>query len=97
MSKGVLGTFNGTVTPGVNMVEVFKANEIEKHENSHLKYADHMTLRKFGIRCPEGTVVTVNDSEIPVVDGHFELAIDMVDITKLVFRDAVDVNILYIY
>lgn len=34
MSQAHLGSFNGTVTPGVNMLETFKKNEIRDNPNS---------------------------------------------------------------
>lgn len=98
MSKGMLGSFNGTVTPNVNMVEVFKQNEIEKHENSILKFADFMTLRKVGIQCEGGTIVQINDCDIPIPSsGVFELGFDQIEVTKLVFPSAVEANIYYMY
>ena len=98
MSKGILGSFNGTVTAGVNMVEIFKQNEISKHENSILKFADFMTLRKVGIQCPAGTVVSINGCAIPVPSsGVFELGFDQINVTSLVFQDSVEANIYYMY
>ena len=34
MSKGTLGSFNGTTTANVNMLDIFKQNEMAAHENS---------------------------------------------------------------
>ena len=98
MSKGILGSFNGTVTAGANMVEIFKQNEIAKHENSTLKFSDFMTLRKVGIQCAAGTMVAINGCEIPIPSsGVFELGFDQVDVTSLVFPSAVEANIYYMY
>lgn len=98
MSKGILGSFNGTVTAGVNMVEIFKQNEIAKHENSTLKFSDFMILRKVGIQCAAGTMISINDCEIPVPStGVFELGFDQIDVTKLVFPSAMEANIYYMY
>lgn len=36
MSKGTLGSFNGTTTANVNMLDIFKQNEMAAHENSTL-------------------------------------------------------------
>ena len=97
MSKGTLGSFNGTTTPNVNMVDVFKQNEIEKHENSFLQFSEFMTIKKLGIQCDAGTVVAINGAEIPIVSGVFELGDGQIDVTSLVFKSAVFVNIYYMY
>ena len=97
MSKGTLGSFNGTTTPNVNMLDIFRANELEKHENSTLAFSSKMIVKKIGIQCDSGTVVVINDSEIPIVSGTFELGYGQVDVSSLVFKQAVPVNIYYMY
>jgi hypothetical protein len=98
MSKGTLGSFNGTTTPNANMVEVFKTAEIEKHENSVLNFSPFMTLKKLGIQCEPGTVVRINDCDIPIPSsGVFELGFNQVDVTSIVFRDAVEISAYYMY
>lgn len=96
MSQAQLGSFNGTVTPGKNMLETFKENELSINPNSILRYGD-MVLKKFGISCPAGTLVEINGREIPIFTGLFELGMDQMDITSLVFPEAVDVNIYYMF
>lgn len=96
MSQAYLGSFNGTVTPNVNMLKVFKENEIATNPNSILNYCD-MTLVKFGISAPAGTKVKINGREIPLFTGIFELGMNQLDITSLEFEEAVDVNIYYMY
>ncbi|NBH79478.1 hypothetical protein D3Z52_17935 [Clostridiaceae bacterium] len=96
MSQAHLGSFNGTVTPGVNMLETFKKNEIRDNPNSILKYGD-MVLKKFGISCPAGTVVKINGKEIPLFTGVFELGMNQIDITSLEFLETVNVNIYYMF
>lgn len=97
MSKGTLGSFNGTTTPNVNMVDVFKQAEIAKHENSFLKFSDFMVIKKIGIQCEAGTVISINGSEIPIVSGVLELGYGQIDITSLIFTSAVPANIYYMY
>lgn len=97
MSKGILGSFIGTTTKDVNMIDVLRKYEMEKHENSILAFSDKMILRKIGIQCPENTVVSINGCEIPVITGVFELGYGQIDITSLVFKDAVSVAIYYMY
>lgn len=96
MSQAHLGSFNGTVTVGRNMLEVFKQNELQDNPNSILKYGD-LVLKKFGISCPAGTVVEINGKAIPLFTGVFELGMNQIDIVSLVFREAVDVNIYYMF
>lgn len=98
MSKGTLGSFNGTTTPNVNMIDVFKKQEIEKHENSFLKFSEFMIVKKLGIQCDAGTVIEINGAEFPVPPGGvFELGYGQIDVTSLVFKSAVSVNIYYMY
>ena len=73
MSKGTLGSFNGTTTANVNMLDIFKQNEMAAHENSTLAFTDHMVIKKIGIQCEAGTEVIINGCEIPIVSGVFEL------------------------
>ena len=96
MSQAHLGSFNGTVTPGINMLEVFKQNEVVDNPNRILNYGN-MVLKKFGISCPAGTVVKINEKEIPIFTGVFELGMNQIDITSLIFSEAVDINIYYMY
>lgn len=96
MSQAHLGSFNGTVTPNINMLDIFKKNEIEDNPNSILNFGD-MVLKKFGISCPAGTTIFINGKKIPVFTGVFELGMNQIDITSLVFSEAVDVNIYYMF
>ena len=96
MSQADLGSFHGTVTPNVNMLDIFKAKEIEDNPNSILKFGK-LVLKKFGISAPAGTVIKINGKEIPLFTGLFELGFNQIDISSLVFTEAVDVNIYYMY
>lgn len=96
MSQAHLGSFNGTVTPNINMLDVFKKNEIADNPNSILNFGD-MVLKKFGISCPAGTTIFINGKEIPVFTGVFELGMNQIDVTSLIFKKAVAVNIYYMY
>ena len=96
MANGVLGSFNGTVTANVNMLDVFKSRELKEHPNSTLQFSK-LTLKKIGIQCDPGTEVEINGSKIPIVSGVFEWGYGQVKITSLVFKSAVPVNIYYMY
>lgn len=97
MSKGTLGSFNGTTTANVNMLDIFKKEEMEKHENSTLAFSSRMIIKKIGIQCPAGTEVSINGCDIPIVSGVFELGFGQIDVSSLVFKEAVAVNIYYMY
>lgn len=96
MSQAYLGSFNGTVTPNVNMLDIFKKKELEDNPNSILNYGK-MVLKKFGISAPVGTVMKINGKEVPLFNGSFELGMNQIDISSLIFTEAVDVNIYYMY
>lgn len=96
MTNGVLGSFNGTVTANVNMLDIFKENELTQHPNSTLQFSK-LTIKKLGIQCDPGTEVEINGSKIPIVSGTFELGFGQVEVTSLIFRSAVSVNIYYMY
>ncbi len=96
MSQAYLGSFNGTVTPNVNMLDIFKEKEIEDNPNSILNFGK-LILKKFGISAPAGTVIKINGKEIPLYTGTFELGMNQIDISSLEFSDAVDVKIYYMY
>ena len=73
-----------------------KKKEIEDNPNSILNFGD-MVLKKFGISAPAGTVIEINGKEIPLFTGVFELGMNQIDITSLVFPEAVSVNIYYMF
>lgn len=96
MSQAHLGSFNGTVTPGVNMLDIFKANERADNPNSILNFGN-MILRKIGISCPAGTIIKINGKDITLFSGAFELGMDQIDIVSLEFSEAVDAQIYYMF
>ncbi len=96
MSQAHLGCFSGTVTPNVNMLEIFRQNERAENPNSILNFGQ-MSLRKLSMSCPAGTKVKINGKEIPLFTGVFELGMDQINVTSLVFTEAVDVNIYYMF
>jgi len=96
MSQAHLGSFNGTVTPNVNMLDIFKQKEIKDNPNSILNFGD-LVLKKFGISAPAGTVIKINGKEIPLFTGVFELGMNQIDITSLEFLETVNVNIYYMF
>ena len=96
MSQAHLGSFSGTVTPNVNMLDIFKQNERADNPNSILNFSQ-MSLRKLSMSCPAGTRVKINGKEIPLFTGVFELGMNQVNVTSLVFPEAVEVSIYYMF
>ena len=95
MSQAHLGSFNGTVTPNVNMLDIFKQKEIKDNPNSILNFGD-LVLKKFGISAPAGTVIKINGKEIPLFTGVFELGMNQIDITSLEFGNSKRQHLLYV-
>lgn len=96
MAQGTLGSFNGAVTPNVDMLAIFKEKELTLNPNSTLKFSP-MIIKKIGIQTDAGTVVKINGSDIPIVSGVFELGFGQVDIYSLVFTSSVNASIYYMY
>ena len=96
MSQTTFGSFSGAVTPGVNMLDIFRENERKENPNSVLNFG-RMSLRMISMNCPAGTVVKINGKEVPLFTGVFELGKDWVEITSLEFPEKVDVNLYYLF
>lgn len=98
MAKASLGSFEGNTTANANMVEIFRQNEITANPNCHLKYAHHMVLRAITINAPDGTEVRINGTRVTIgASGRYEIEIEQIDVTSLVFDSAVNVSIQYMY
>lgn len=96
MAQGTLGSFDGVVTPNVDMLTIFKEKELAIHPNSTLAFSP-MIIKKIGIQTDAGTVVKINGSDIPIVSGVFELGFGQVDIYSLVFTSSVKASVYYMY
>jgi hypothetical protein len=96
MAVGTLGSFNGTVTPNVNMLDTFKANELAINPNSTLKYGN-MVVKKIGISAPASTTIEINGTSMFIPSGIFELDYGQVDIYSLKFVAPVVVQIYYLF
>lgn len=97
MAMASLGSFYGNITANVNIVDIFRQNEITANPNCHLKYANHMVLKAVTINAPNDTIVSINGSDVKIANGKYEVEIGWIDITSLVFSSAVAVNIQYMY
>ena len=96
MSQAHLGSFSGTVTPGVNMLDVFKQNERMDNPNSILNFGK-MSLKMLSMSCPANTKVKINGKEITLFTGIFELGMGQIDITSLEFSEAANVSAYYMF
>lgn len=96
MSQAHLGSFSGSVTPGVNMLDIFKQNERAENPNSILNFGK-MSLKMLSMSCPAGTKVKINGKEITLFTGVFELGMGQIDITSLEFSEAADVSAYYMF
>lgn len=96
MSLAHLGSFSGTVIPETNMLEVFKQNERMENPNSILNFGK-MSLKMLSMSCPAGTKVKINDKEITLFTGVFELGMGQIDVTSLVFSEAINLNAYYMF
>lgn len=93
LSLAYLGSYNGICDANVNLVDVFKKIQKEKRPNISFN-----TIRKIAIEAPSKTEFTINDVDIIMPStGIFELGLDYVQIEKLVFKNSVQVNIVYLY
>lgn len=96
MSQAYLGSFSGTVTPGANMLDIFKQNELVDNPNSILNFSK-MSLKMISMSCPAGTSVKINGKEIVLYTGVFELGFGIIEVTSLEFSEAVDMNAYYLF
>ena len=91
-----LGQYQGPAEAGKNLIGIFKQREIARHENSFLNFSP-LVLKKLGIRCEQGTTVEINGDSIVINSGTFELGLEVMDVTSLVFPSATEVDIIYGY
>lgn len=91
-----IASWSGTTTPGENLVETFRQQELELNPNSYLLHTN-MIVRKIAIKADEGTKVKINGREIELFSGIFETGFNQVYITSLIFDEAVDIQTYYLF
>lgn len=96
MAKGTAGSYFGIAKSGVNLIPIFKENELKKHSNSFLK-TSALIVKKIAIAAPAGTVFTINGADFLMPANAFELGYGVIDIKELIFKQDVSVTITYIY
>lgn len=93
-----IGSWSGTTTPGANMVEVFRQQELGINPNARSWLSDSgMMLRKIAIKAEEGTKVKINGREIELFGGVFETGYNQVYITSIEFDDAIEIQVYYLF
>lgn len=91
-----IASWSGTTTPGENLVETFRQQELQLNPNSYLLHTN-MIIRKICLKANEGTKVKINGREIELFTGVFETGFNQVYITSLVFDEAVDIQTYYLF
>lgn len=91
-----IASWSGTTTPGENLVETFRQQELALNPNSYLLHTN-MIIRKIAIKADEGTPVKINGREVELFNGVFETGFNQVYVTSLVFDEATDVQVYYLF
>lgn len=91
-----IASWSGTTTPGENLVETFRQQELALNPNSYLLHTN-MIIRKIAIKADEGTKVKINGREIELFSGVFETGFNQVYVTSIVFDEAADIQVYYLF
>ncbi len=88
-----LGSYYGICKSNKNMIDTFK--EIEKKKNPSMTFD---AVRKIAMEAPAQTELEINGVKIIMPStGIIEFGLDFVQITNLIFKSDVSVNIIYMY
>ena len=96
MAMVTIGGFFGETQKDVDLIPIFRENELSKNPNSFLKTAK-LVIKKIAISAPKGTKFKINDAEFLMPSSTFELAYGVVDIQKLSFSENTEATIVYAY
>ena len=96
MAMVTIGGFFGEAQKDVDLIPIFRENELSKNPNSFLKTAK-LVFKKIAISAPKGTKFKINDAEFLMPSSTFELAYGVVDIQKLSFSENTEATIVYAY
>lgn len=91
-----IASWSGTTTPGENLVETFRQQELALNPNSYLLHTN-MIIRKIAFKAEEGITVKINGRDIELFSGIFETGFNQAYITSIVFDEAVDVQVYYLF
>ena len=96
MAMVTIGGFFGEAQKDVDLIPIFRENELSKNPDSFLKTAS-LVVKKIAISAPSGSKFKINDAEFLMPGSTFELAYGVVDIQKLSFFENTEVTIVYAY
>lgn len=96
MSEGIGGSYFGMAKAGVDLIPIFKQNELAKNSNSFLR-SSSLVLKRIAIAAPSGTIFTINKTDFLMPANSFELGYGLIDIQELIFKKDTCVTIAYIY
>ena len=96
MAMVTIGGFFGEVQKDVDLIPIFRENELSKNPDSFLK-TSRLIVKKIAISAPKGTQFKINYAEFLIPESTFELAYGVVDIQKLSFSQNTEVTIVYAY
>ena len=90
------GSFIGTTTAGVNMVETFKQKEAER--SGGLSPASiHFSMLLVEIHAPEGTTFKFNGQMVKITSSGVWRTPTRMEINEIVFDGTFSVNIMYLF
>ncbi len=96
MSEGIGGSYFCMAKAGVDLIPIFRENELKKHPDSFLK-TSALIIKKIAIAAPAGSVFQLNGADFLMPANAFELSYGTVDIQELTFKQDTPVTITYIY
>ncbi len=96
MAMLTIGSFFGEAQKDVDLIPIFRRNELSKNPDSFLKTAS-LVIKKIAISAPKGTKFKINDAEFLMPGSTFELAYGVIDIQKLSFSENTEATIVYAY
>lgn len=96
MPKGIAGSYFGKASANVDLIPIFRKNELKKNPDSFLK-TSALIIKKLAIAASAGTVFKINGVDFLMPSNSFELSYAMIDIKELRFKNDTNVTITYIY
>lgn len=91
-----MGSYFGKAEANINLIPIFKENEIKKNPESFLRCSP-LIVKKIAIAAPSATKLIINGAEFLMPGSAFELAYGLIDIEELYFCEDTNVTIAYVY
>ena len=97
MNANTFGSWIGTTAAGADMLPVLQAKE-EARTTPHKSVKDGFSILQLGISAPTGTEIEINGEAVRLPStGVFQLSYGLIELKSLVFKTAVEANIVYVY